>query len=213
MRASRSVLLQPDDERHLVSQALLHAGLHQVNARCGQGAPRLLQPPLRTRMRMLQPGPRGHGGIGGSNVSNEEDEASRRFDIDLNVVHPTLRPSEISKALGLVAHVSHAVGEPRKTPKGKRLPGAYTDTRWRHKRRYTVEEQWFGDELADFVESLRPRSEALAMLRATGGMTALIIQFVGEGHFGDEIGYETLSTILELGLSLEIECFAIPRDE
>jgi len=164
-------------------------------------------------MRMLQPGARGHGGIGGSNVSNEEDEASRRFDIELFIVHPTLRPSEISKALSLVAHFSHAVGEPRKTPKGKRLSGAYTDTRWRHQRRYTVEEQWFGDELADFVENLRSRSEALAMLRATGGMTALIIQFLGDGYFGDEIGHETLSTIVELGLSLEIECFAVPQNE
>jgi hypothetical protein len=146
-------------------------------------------------------------------VSDEEEEASRRFDIDLFIVHPTLRPGEISRALGLVAHTSHAVGEPRRSPKGKRLPGTYTDTRWRHKRRHTVEEQFFGDELAVFVESLRPRSEALAMLRDTAGMTALIIQFVGEGHFGDEIGHETLATIVELGLSLEIECFAVPREE
>jgi len=146
-------------------------------------------------------------------VSDEEDEASRRFDIDLFIVHPTLRPNEISKALGLVAHTSHAVGEPRKTPKGKRLPGTYTDTRWRHQRRHTVEEQWFADELAGFVENLRPRGEALAMLRASGGMTTLIVHFLGEGHFGDEIGYDTLATIVELGLSLEIECFAVTRDE
>jgi hypothetical protein len=162
---------------------------------------------------MLQADQYGDCGTGGSNVSNEEEEASRRFEIDLFIVHPTLRPSEISRALGLVAHSSHAVGEPRKTPKGKHLPGAYTDTQWRHKRRHTLDEQWFADELADFVENLRPRSEALAMLRATGGMTALIIHFLGEGHFGDEIGHDTLAAIVDLGLSLEIECFAVPQDE
>jgi hypothetical protein len=146
-------------------------------------------------------------------VSDEDDEAPRRFEIDLFIVHPTLRPNEISRALNLVAHSSHAVGEPRKTPKGKSLAGVYTDTRWRHTRGYTVDEQWFADELAQFVANLRSRGEALAKLQAGGGMTALVVKFLGEGFFGDEIGHETLSAIVELGLSLEIECFAVARDE
>jgi len=150
--------------------------------------------------------------MGGSDVSDEEDEASRRFDIELFVVHPTLRPNEISRALDLVAHFSQAVGEPRKTPKGTPLPGVCRDTRWRYTRQYTVSEQWFAQELAQFVENLRPRSEALAKLQASGGVTALIIVFLGDGYFGDAIDHDTLSAIVELGLSLEIECHVVPQN-
>jgi hypothetical protein len=76
-----------------------------------------------------------------------------------------------------------------------------------------VDDQWFADELARFVESLRPRGEALARLQAGGGMTALVVQFIGDGHFGDEIGRDTLAAIVDLGLSLEIECFAMSRND
>lgn len=146
-------------------------------------------------------------------MSDDDEEASRRFEIDLFIVHPTLKPAEISRALNLVAHGSHAVGEPRKSAKGKPLPGVWTDTHWRHKRRYTVDDQWFADELARFVENLTSRGEALAKLQAGGGMTTLVVQFQGNGFFGDEIGHATLSALVELGLSLEIECFAVPQDE
>lgn len=146
-------------------------------------------------------------------MSDDDEEGSRRFDIDLFIVHPTLKPAGISRALNLVAHSSHAVGEPRKSARGKPLPGVHTDTYWRHKRRYTVDDQWFADELARFVENLKSRGEALANLQATGGMTALVVQFLGDGFFGDEIGHETLAAIVELGLSLEIESFAVSRDE
>ena len=146
-------------------------------------------------------------------MSEDDEEDSRHFEIDLFIVHPALRPNEISKALNLVAHSSQAVGEPRKTSKGKPLSGVYTDTRWRHKQRYTVDDQWFTDELSRFVGNLRSRGEALAKLQASGGMTTLVVQFLGNGFFGDEIGHETLTAIVELGLSLEIECFAVAQDE
>ena len=150
--------------------------------------------------------------MAGSDVSDDE-KAAQRFEIDLFIVHPTLSPKEISRALNLVAHSSQAVGEPRKTSKGKPLSGVYTDTRWRHKRRYTVDDQWFADELARFVENLRPRGEALAKLQDGGGMATVVIQLLGNGFFGDEIGHATLAAIVELGLSLEIECFAVAQDD
>jgi hypothetical protein len=149
--------------------------------------------------------------MGGNDLSEDDEDYSRRFDLDLWIVHPTMSPNEISRALNLGAHVTRAVGEARITPQGRRLPGVYPDTRWRHTKRYTVEEQWFGDELARFVENLRSRSEALAKIQATSGITSVIIQFLGDGYFGDEIGLETPSTMVELGLRLDIECFVVPQ--
>jgi hypothetical protein len=149
---------------------------------------------------------------GGRNVSDDDEDCSRRFDLELWIVHPTMHPNEISRALNLVAQITHTVGEPRMTPNGKRLPGVYPDTRWRHTKRCTVEDQWFADELARFVENLKSRSEALAKIQATGGITSVIIQFLGDGYFGDEIGLDTLSTMVELGLRLDIECFVVPQN-
>jgi hypothetical protein len=147
-----------------------------------------------------------------SEACSEEDD-SRRFDVELFVIHPTLRPDDISQVLTLDAHFSKTVGEPRATPSGTPLSGTYRDTRWRHGVRNTVQDQHFADQLANFVESLKSRRKALVMLRASGGQTMLIVQFLGDGYLGDEISHETLSNIVELGLGLGIECFVVPQGE
>jgi hypothetical protein len=51
------------------------------------------------------------------NEDADVDEGpSRRVDIELFIVHPTMSPAEITAALGIEAHIVHPVGEPRKTP-------------------------------------------------------------------------------------------------
>ena len=134
----------------------------------------------------------------------EEDDS--RFEIELYVIHPTLRPDDISRALGLDAYFSKAVGAPRTTPSGRPLSGTYADTQWRHTAPRIVQDQAFADQLAGFVESLKACNEALAMLRAGGGRTVLVVQCLGD-YLADEIAHATLSRIVELGLSLGIECF------
>jgi len=135
----------------------------------------------------------------------EEDENS--FDVELYVIHPKLHPEEISRALELDAHFTQTVGQPRKTPSGKPLSGTYADTYWRHRVPDAMPDQDLAELLADFMESLKSRREALAMLRETGGQTTLIIQFLGDGFMGGRISHVHLMTIVELGLSLGIECY------
>ncbi|WP_448149006.1 DUF4279 domain-containing protein [Labrys miyagiensis] len=140
-----------------------------------------------------------------------EDGAQRRFDVELFIVHPTLDPAEITAALGLQARIAHRVGEPRKTPKGTPLPGNYQDTRWRHSVRYDVRHQWFADRLTNLVDRLIAHKIFLANLRSTGGRASVIIQFLGDGYFGDQVPHETLGKLVELGLDLGIECFSVPQ--
>ena len=140
-----------------------------------------------------------------------EEGSQRRFDVELFIVHPTLAPTDITAALGLEAHVEHGVGEPRKTPKGTSLPGTYRDTRWRHSVRHSVEDQWFADRLTELVSRLMARKVFLAELKSTGGKASVIVQFLGDGYFGDEIPIETLAKLVELGLDLGIECFSVPQ--
>src|SRR5579872_5249828 len=130
-----------------------------------------------------------------------------QFDVELFIVHPTFDPAEISAALGLDAKFSHRVGEQRKTPKGTPLEGTYRDTRWRHSRRHETPDQWFADKVAELLDRIEPHRGFLKKLRDTGGRACVIVQFLGDGYFGDEIPQETLTKLADLELDLGIECF------
>jgi hypothetical protein len=150
-------------------------------------------------------------GLTDDNGTDAEASTSKRFDIALFIVHPTLDPAEISAALGLDAKSSHRVGDQRKTPKGTPLVGTYQDTRWRHSRRHDTPDQWFADKLAELIDCLEPHREFLKKLRATGGKASVIVQFLGDGYFGDEIPQDSLTRLTGLELDLGIECFTVPQ--
>ena len=135
---------------------------------------------------------------------------SKRFDVELLIVHPTLDPAEISNALGLDANFSHRVGDQRKTPKGTLLSGTYQDTRWRYSRRHETPDQWFADKIAELIDRMEPHKAFLRELRSTGGKTSLILQFLGDGYFGDKIPQAILARLIDLELDFSIECFCAP---
>lgn len=144
----------------------------------------------------------------GRTDSNSND---RRYDVELLIVHPTIDPSEITSALGLEAVHFRRAGERRMTPKGNLLPGNYPDTRWRHSKRYAVSDQWFADKVELLLKRLEPHKGFLSQLSATGGRASIIIQFLGDGYYGDEIPSSTLARIVDLGLSFGIEVFVDPQ--
>jgi hypothetical protein len=144
-------------------------------------------------------------------VADERGTTGKRFDIELFIVHPSLDPVDISRALGMEGHFSHRVGDQRKTPKGTLLSGVYPDTRWRHCIRCAVVEHLFASEVVDFVARLEPHKEFLASVRATGGSACVNIAFLGEGYLADEVPSATLAKLAELGLGLGIECFIDPQ--
>ena len=144
-------------------------------------------------------------------VTDSTDNAARRFDVELFIVHPTLDPADISTALGMEAHFAHRVGDSRKTPKGTPLSGNYPDTRWRHCIRCTVTEQWYAAEVTRLIDRLEPHKAFFANLKSTGGTARILIQFLGDGYFGDEIPIVTLAKLVDLELAHAIECFTVPQ--
>jgi hypothetical protein len=138
---------------------------------------------------------------------------SKRFDVELFIVHPTLDPAEIDAALGLDAKFAHRAADQRRTPKGLPLPGKYRDTRWRHSRRYETPDQWFADKVAELIDCLEPHKPFLKNLRLTGGKASILVQFLGDGYFGDEIPRDTLARLVNLELDLGIECFTDPQSK
>ncbi len=66
----------------------------------------------------------------------------------------------------------------------------------------------FALEVESFVEALEPRRAFLDELRSTGGRASLILCFLGDGYLGDDLSSELLKRMVDLGLTLGIECFA-----
>jgi hypothetical protein len=97
------------------------------------------------------------------------------------------------------------------TPAGTFLPGVYPDTRWRHTRRFTTTEQWFARYVEELVDYLVAYEQFLCSLRITGGTATLIVQWLGDGYFGDNISKETLSKLVKLNLDLGLECYTVPQ--
>jgi hypothetical protein len=142
---------------------------------------------------------------------NSDDDPHRCVDVELFILHPSLTPAEIAAALGLEGHTAHRVGDPRKTRKGRPLPGHYPDTRWRHSIRYELTDQSFADKIAMLVDRLMPHKEFLHHLRAVGGSAMVIVQFLGDGYLGDCVRLDTLSKMVDLQLDFGIECYHVPQ--
>lgn len=147
--------------------------------------------------------------------TDAEVNTSKRFDVELFIVHPTMHPAEMSATLGLEAQFAHRVGDQRKTPKGTPLSGTYQDTRWRHSRRHETPDQWFVVKIAELIDCIEPHKAFLKELRSTGGRACLILQLFADGYFGDEIPQAILARLIDLELDFGIECFADshPRGE
>jgi hypothetical protein len=139
----------------------------------------------------------------------EVAESPRRFDLELFIVHPTMVPMEVTSALGIEPQIVHGVGEPRRTPTGRSLAGSYPDTRWRFSVRYETRDQWFAMRIAELADRLMPHKEFFRNLRSSGGTARIIVQFLGDGYFGDDVSRDTLAKLLELELDLGIESFQV----
>lgn len=146
-------------------------------------------------------------------VTASVEATSKRFDVELFIVHPTLDPAEIDAALGLDANFVHHVGDQKKTPRGKLLQGTHKDTRWRYSRRYETPDQRFADKVGELIDYLEPHKKFLKKLTSTGGKSSLLIQFLGDGYFSDEIPRDILRRLVDLDLDLGIECFVVPQSE
>jgi len=61
------------------------------------------------------------------------------------------------------------------------------------------------------VNSLTPHKAFLHHLRTTGGSAEIIVQFLGDGYFGDSVPSRTLEMMTDLQLDFGIECFTVPQ--
>jgi hypothetical protein len=124
----------------------------------------------------------------------------------LLVIHPNADPGDITNATGLTPSRAWRCGEPRSTPKGTRLEGVWSDTRWSHSfeldKEATIETA-----IASATDRLAAAGRFLASLRRTGGTAELIISLPGDTYQGASVSTERLKALAALGVGLGIEVF------
>lgn len=138
---------------------------------------------------------------------------TQRFDVELFIIHPSVEPTRIEDALGLKAKVVHRAGDRRRTPKGRLLQGTYADTRWRHSRHFEVSNQRFVDRIVELIDDLEPHKAFFRELRSTGGSACVVVQFLGDGYFGDKLPRDALKRLIDLELDFGVECYVEPQSK
>ena len=146
-------------------------------------------------------------------LTDSELVVTKRFDIDLFIIHPILDPSRIAETLGLNAKIVHRVGDQRRTPSGRVLEGTYRDTRWRHSRRFETHGQHFAERIMELLVEIEVHKSFFHELRATGGSACVILHLLGDGYLGDELSRDALKKLVELELDFGIECYIEPQSD
>jgi hypothetical protein len=130
--------------------------------------------------------------------------------VSLLVRHPDADLSGLSDALALPAFRTWNKGDPVITPKGRRVGGTYSDSRWSH-----VWPRRRGSDMAAAIsgvlDEMEPRRAFLRQLRRRGAVPQVILSVAGLAHVGGTLAPELLARLADLGLELGIEFFAEPQ--
>ncbi len=92
------------------------------------------------------------------------------------------------------------------------MPGQYPDTRWRHSTQHDLEVQHFAKMVTAFVAKLEASKDFLNGLAASGGEGEIVVQFLGDGYYGDTLPRTTLARIAQLGLGLGLEVYPVAQN-
>lgn len=129
-----------------------------------------------------------------------------KFDVSLRVRHPSLDVMKICSEIGMTAYRKWSVGEPRETPKGKKLNGFYDETYCTFKLEHEGDE-----EISSFLKRqnslLKDKSDFFDMIIATGGNIEYFIGWYLEGNTGDVFTHDLITELSELGFSLSIDLY------
>ncbi len=99
------------------------------------------------------------------------------YTIDLRIWHPSIKPEEITRALGIQPNHFSEAGQQRKTPKGTLLEGVYRESYWNadpfDRGEYSSTDDLAEDALAEVLQVLEPHKEFIQKLRSEGGRILL----------------------------------------
>lgn len=121
--------------------------------------------------------------------------------------HPTLDPDEITRRLGLAAHVYWKSGDHRLTPKGTPLGGHRTETYWCHRVTSEVSPRELGVVVSDYLARLSVHRSEIEEMMAGSGSLEFDVSLYGGENAGEVLSSDLLGHMHALGVGLGIEIF------
>mgnify|MGYP003575309134 CR=1 FL=1 len=125
--------------------------------------------------------------------------------LDIRLYHPSVDPEQVSQTLGMTPKNKAKAGEPRFTPKGRRLEGVHSQSYWScdpfDMRWCSSHERSVDDALVDILEVLEPHSDVLLEL-ARDGRNTIWFSSHSNRNFTIEIPPDTLARLAALKISL-----------
>ena len=131
--------------------------------------------------------------------------------IRLLIVHPSLAPESITKALGMKPSRAWKCGDPRTTPDGNSIPGKWPDSRWNHSFN-DLDGLQIHESVEGALRQIATNERFWSELNGTGGTGELILSLTGEAYQGDSVRPDLLRRLAALGIGLGIEIYAVPQN-
>ena len=128
------------------------------------------------------------------------------YTIAVRIWHPSIKPEEITRILGMQpSHFSEA-GQPRKTPKGTLLEGVYRESYWNadpfDRGEYSSTDDLAEDALAEVLQILEPHKAFIQKLRGEGSRILVQVSSFSGRNYAFEFSPELLGRYSALGVSL-----------
>ena len=128
------------------------------------------------------------------------------YTIAVRIWHPSIKPEEITRVLGMQpSHFSEA-GQPRKTPKGTLLEGVYRESYFSadpfDRGEYSSTDDLAEDALAEVLQVLEPHKAFIQKLRGEGARILVQVSSFSGRNYAFEFSPELLGRYAALGVSL-----------
>ncbi|MFZ6641084.1 DUF4279 domain-containing protein [Undibacterium sp. TC4M20W] len=125
--------------------------------------------------------------------------------LSLQIWHPNIDPSFITKRLGMKPEHANMFGTQRQTPKGRLLEGVYRESYWIadpfERGEYFSTDDMLEDAVAEVFDELTPHTQFLLMLREQGARLHLKASSFGKRNYALELSPQWMLRCAGLGLS------------
>ncbi|MFK8067721.1 MAG: DUF4279 domain-containing protein [Gammaproteobacteria bacterium] len=135
-----------------------------------------------------------------------------RFCVSLQISHPTLDLEDLTQVLELKPFKVWKLGEPRFTPKGTPLEGAYKCNVWSAKmheqERIFSADIYLEDYLEKLNQQLQLHKKKFGEIVNSGGYIEYFIGWFSEGNISTTLSPQLLRSTAELSISIGFDIYA-----
>jgi len=126
------------------------------------------------------------------------------YAIDIRIWHPSIKPEELTRVLGMQPSTFFEAGQPRKTPKGTPLEGVYRESYWNadpfDRGEYSSTDDLAEDALSEVLQLIEPHKAYLQKLRTEGARILIQVSSFSGRNYAFEFSPELLGKFAALGV-------------